>query len=268
MLILYIAAGIPSLHFSVTTEYPRLSNWYTCTDMDIVYNLPHFVVEPWYIRTLRRCWRTHLRKNCTTMFVFYKCPYEVCASLLSVVTCFGLQFEVLFCRHEQCMRMTQISQLYLKESLKIMKTLGRLSYCIALLVYSRTFWKNSVRIVWSTELFDVLHQFHPHWHGGPIPAFWAPSFWSCQLQWLPEIRMTSNWASASTNPSRHMTVVFMVAVGSDAAFCCCWVGVIWRHVMCCANYILKKVGGKPLETLFATNTMVRRWHPCEKRKGE
>jgi hypothetical protein len=161
MLILYIAAGIPSLHFSVTTEYPRLSDWYTCTDTDIVYNLPHFVVEPWYIRTLRRCWRTHLRKNCTTMFLFYKCPYEVCASLLSVVTCFGLQFEVLFCWHEQYMKMTQIPQLYLKESLKIMKTLGRLSYCIALLVYSRTFWKNSVRIVWSIELFDVLHQFHP-----------------------------------------------------------------------------------------------------------
>ncbi len=81
MLILCIAAGISSLHFSVTTEYPRLSNWYTCTDTDIVYNLPHFVVEPWYIRTLRHCWRTHLRKNCTTMFLFYKCPYEVCTKL-------------------------------------------------------------------------------------------------------------------------------------------------------------------------------------------
>ncbi len=112
----------------------------------------------------------------------------------SFVTCFVLQFEVIFCWHEQCMKMTQIPQLYLKESLTTMETLGRLSYCIAPLACLRRFWKNSVRIVcWSLELFNVLHQVHPHWHRGQIHACRSPSFWRCtRLQWLPEIGMASN----------------------------------------------------------------------------
>ncbi len=154
---------------------------------------------------------THRRKNCTNKFEFYSFLYETCVSLLmneirnswmlyscrnkTCIKFYGLFWFAIwgaFCRHEQRMKMTQILQLYLKESRKLMETLGRLSYCIAPLVYLRRLWKNSVRIVWSLELFNVLHQFHPHWHCGPIPAFGAPSFWSCRLQWLPEIRMTSN----------------------------------------------------------------------------
>jgi hypothetical protein len=36
--ILYVATGILSLHFSVTAEHPRLSNRHACTDTCIVYN--------------------------------------------------------------------------------------------------------------------------------------------------------------------------------------------------------------------------------------
>ena len=150
MLFQCIATGILSLHFSVTTEHPRLLNWYNCTDLCIEYNLPHFVVEPWYIRTLRRRWHllnlgkiADIDLNSIYVCMKFACPYWWLKFMIlgchipvgtrlasSFVTFSGLQLDVLCCRHEQRMKMTQILQLYLKESLKLMDTLGRLCFCI------------------------------------------------------------------------------------------------------------------------------------------
>jgi hypothetical protein len=54
-----------------------------------------------------------------------------------------------------------------------------------------------------------------------------------------------------------MTLVLMVVVVLDIACCCCLECVVWLHVMCRTNCILRMVGGKPLESLFATIVMIR-----------
>jgi hypothetical protein len=60
-----------ALHVHDSTEQLRLSIRCNCIETCNVYNLSHFVVEPWCVHTLWQCWHTLFRENCTSIFVLH-----------------------------------------------------------------------------------------------------------------------------------------------------------------------------------------------------
>ena len=112
-------------------------------------------------------------------WMFHSCRNKTCIKFRDR---FWFAIRGAFCQHEQRIKMMQMLPFHLKEPLKLIETLTRLSYCIVVSVDSRSLQTISVKIAWSFEPFVVLHQVNPHWHRYQHPAFGrAESSQRCRL---------------------------------------------------------------------------------------
>ncbi len=152
--------------------------------------------------------------------ILHSCMIHFSCNKTCVEFCDLVWFEIrgAFCRYEQCLKMMQMLLLHLKQSLKFIETLTRLSYCITALVHLWRFKSISVNFAWFLESFAFCHQVHPNWYCCRHCEIGLLDSWqSYRIQWLSYVERLLKFMRLQEAPCNTWLLIFGMMGATVAA---------------------------------------------------